>query len=597
MKNGFFLMSLISFGLALLSQWLGRTLLIYIHSNPNIPSIIKPVLQSAGWLQDISIASYYTIIVVLLLLLPKRAYFIAGFQSLFLFLQSLVLLVDYYLLKTWSCKINRQALDYLSYPQEIINSIATEDKLYIILGLLILCISLFFLGKLTLYLCRYPQLQFSSKWILIPLMVLCVIGARGGIHNIPLSLGSAQKTNNRLYNALSTNSLWNLFYAYQQPSLDENIKKALMPAEMEQRALDKYMGPDSFPGGLKRMPQIIRKGSNVIIVILEGVGAHWLENNASESITPHLHRLAQDGMWFKKAYAAGDRTDKGLAAIFCGYPSQPLKGILMDPSKWSALHQQFLPEAFRKQGYNTNFYYGGDLDFANIGAFLQFVGFQKIHSYPNNKNSKWGVNDQTMGSLVLNDIQKLPEPFFASWLMLSSHEPYDVVGNAHLPEAEKLKLSVQYSDAALGKLVDGLKKSHRYDSTVIVVVSDHSKSVGLPVTEDYEQEFFRIPLIIAGGPIRDMYRGVAPHLIVSQTDIYATLSEQLLGKTDKLPFSRNMIYANHPGMALSFTENKAVLAASGYRHYLFMDAFQLKTPSDSLVLGLQSKIIRDYFKK
>ena len=238
-----------------------------------------------------------------------------------------------------------------------------------------------------------------------------------------------------------------------------------------------------------------------------------------------------------------------------------------------------------------------DLDFANIGAFLQFVGFQKIHSYPNNKNSKWGVNDETMGSLVLNDIQKLPEPFFASWLMLSSHEPYDVVGNAHLPEAEKLKLSVQYSDAALGKLVDGLKKSHRYDSTVIVVVSDHSKSVGLPVTEDYEQEFFRIPLIIAGGPIRDMYRGVAPHLIVSQTDIYATLSEQLLGNTDKLPFSRNMIYANHPGMALSFTENKAVLAASGYRHYLFMDAFQLKTPSDSLVLGLQSKIIREYFKK
>ena len=148
LKNGFFLMSLISFGLALLSQWLGRTLLMCIHSNPKIPSTIKPVLQSAGWPQDISIASYYTIIVVLLLLLPKRAYFIAGFQSLFLFLQSLVLLVDYYLLKTWSCKINRQALDYLSYPQEIINSIATEDKLYIILGILILCISLFFLGSL-----------------------------------------------------------------------------------------------------------------------------------------------------------------------------------------------------------------------------------------------------------------------------------------------------------------------------------------------------------------------------------------------------------------------------------------------------------------
>ena len=202
-----------------------------------------------------------------------------------------------------------------------------------------------------------------------------------------------------------------------------------------------------------------------------------------------------------------------------------------------------------------------------------------------------------MSKLVLNDITHLPQPFFASWLMLSSHEPYDVVANQDLPEDEKLKLSIRYSDAALGKLVEGLKVANLYDSTVIVVVSDHSKSVGLPVTEDYEQEFFRIPLMITGGPIRDMYRGVAPHLIVSQTDIYATLTEQLLGNTAKTPFSRNMIYANHPGMAMSFTDNKAVLTASGYRHYLFMDAFDIKTPSDSLVLGLQSQLIRDFFRK
>jgi phosphoglycerol transferase MdoB-like AlkP superfamily enzyme len=370
-----------------------------------------------------------------------------------------------------------------------------------------------------------------------------------------------------------------------------------MPAEMEQRALDKYMGPDTFPGGLKRMPQIIKKGSNVLFIVLEGIGEHWLERDPSESITPNLHRLAQDGMWFKKAYAAGDRTDKGLAAIFCGYPSQPVKGILLDPSKWGAFHQQFLPAEFVKQGYNTNFYYGGDPDFANIGAFLKFVGFQNIKTYPNSVDSKWGVNDKTMTKLVLNDITHLPQPFFASWLMLSSHEPYDVVDNQDLPEDEKLKLSIRYSDAALGKLVEGLKRFNLYDSTVIVVVSDHSKSVGLPVTEDYEQEFFRIPLMITGGPIRDMYRGVAPHLIVSQTDIYATLTEQLLGNTAKTPFSRNMIYANHPGMAISFTDNKAVLIASGYRHYLFMDAFDIKTPSDSLVLGLQSQLIRDFFRK
>jgi phosphoglycerol transferase MdoB-like AlkP superfamily enzyme len=548
-------------------------------------------------MQDVSIASYYTLVICVLLLLPKRAQLIAIFQGLFLSLQSIVILTDYYLLKTWSCKTNRLALDYLSYPKEIINSLSTQDRIYILVFFIALIVIAVFLGKRLSSLCNKSTFDIQSKWIIVPLILILAVGARGGVTSTPLSLGSAQKTNNILYNALSTNSLWNLFHVYQQPTLNQNIKSTLMPAEMEQRALDKYMGPDTFPGGLKRMPQIIKKGSNVLIVVLEGIGEHWLEHDPSESITPNLHRLAQDGMWFKKAYAAGDRTDKGLAAIFCGYPSQPVKGILLDPSKWGVLHQQFLPAEFVKQGYNTNFYYGGDPDFANMGAFLKFVGFQNIKTYPNSVDSKWGVNDKTMTKLVLNDITHLPQPFFASWLMLSSHEPYDVVDNQDLPEDEKLKLSIRYSDAALGKLVEGLKRFNLYDSTVIVVVSDHSKSVGLPVTEDYEQEFFRIPLMITGGPIRDMYRGVAPHLIVSQTDIYATLTEQLLGNTAKTPFSRNMIYANHPGMAISFTDNKAVLTASGYRHYLFMDAFDIKTPSDSLVLGLQSQLIRDFFRK
>lgn len=590
-------MASLSFGLALLSQWLGRTLLIYVQTIPSIPASIKPILLSAGTLQDISVASYYSIVVCILLLLPQRAYLIAFFQGIFLTFHTTIILVDYHLLRTWSSKINRQALDYLSYPKEILNSLNTHD-LVCLLSIVLLVLALATgLGKLLIVLHNKAISHFQSKWVVLPLIVILSIGARGGITSIPLGLGSAQKTNNSLYNSLSTNSLWNLFYAYQQPTWNQKIQSALMPRSMEQSALEKYMGPDTFPGGLKRMPQIIRKGSNVLFVILEGINQHWLERDPSESITPNLHRLAQDGMWFKKAYASGDRTDKGLASIFCGYPSQPIKGILLDPSKWGALHQQFLPLEFSKRGYQTNFYYGGNADFANMGTFLKFIGFQNIRTFPNDPNSKWGVNDQSMADRVLSDLKHLPEPFFASWLMLSSHEPYDVIKEQNLPEAEKLKLSIRYSDAAIGKLVEGLKKSNLYDSTVIIVVSDHGKSVGLPLTEDYEQEFFRIPLMITGGPIRDMYRGVAPHLIVSQTDIYATLTEQLLGNTDKTPFSRNMIYANHPGMAISFTDNKAVLAASGYRHYLFMDAFQLKTPSDSLVLGLQSQLIRDYFKK
>jgi phosphoglycerol transferase MdoB-like AlkP superfamily enzyme len=364
------------------------------------------------------------------------------------------------------------------------------------------------------------------------------------------------------------------------------------------------------------MPQIIRRGSNVLFVVLEGINQHWLEIHQAvdqnlrshqsspktqwdptQTAMPNLVKLAQDGIWFKRAYATGDRTDKGLASIFTAWPSQPWQGLLLQPSKWTLVNQQKLPEKFLSAGYSTAFLYGGDPSFANMGAFMKYIGFQKIVTPEEQNLSDWGVPDQQMVPQVLNQLKGMKQPFFAAWLTLSSHEPYDVVSEKGLTQAQKLRRSIEYTDKAIGALVKGLKEAKLYDSTVIVFVSDHGKTVGLPITEDYEQEFFRIPIVITGGPMRDMYRGVAPYLVVSQTDIYATLTEQLLENTPAVPFSRNMYFANHPGMALSFTEGKAVLAATGFRHYLFLDEFNQTTASDSIVLGLQSVIIRKYFSK
>jgi hypothetical protein len=454
-------------------------------------------------------------------------------------------------------------------------------------------------------------------WLLF-IMGFAALGIRGGVGKVPTNIGSSHFSNEKIENLLAINPNFNLYSVISQPNLKVRAMKALMSPNIEQFAMDAYMGPDTFPGGLKRMPQIIREGSNVLIVVLEGINQHWLEsslksNESSKYIDgfgspsyqvqpqqtamPNLVKIAQDGMWFKKAYASGDRTDKGLASIFTAWPSQPWQGLLMNPADWTLINGQKLPLAFAEKGYSTSFVYGGDADFANLGAFVKHIGFQKVVSPSQKGAGDWGVQDQPMVPLLLDELSRQKKPFFCSWLTLSSHEPYDVVAEDGLSQAQKLRKSIEYTDKAIGDLVSGLKKRNLYDSTVIIFVSDHGKTVGLPKTEDYEQEFFRIPIIITGGPIRDMYRGVAPQLVVSQTDIYATLTEQLLEKTDKLPFSRNMFFANHPGMAISFTEGKAVLAATGFRHHLFLDHFNQSTASDSIVLGLQSKIIRSFFSK
>lgn len=625
MKNGFFLLALWSFALALLTQRLGRTLTLQIIQSQVYYSLPLNQIQSAGLSQDLSVAAYYAVLMVLLSCLPYRKTVLTSVQSLFLLFQGLLMAIDVNLLQTWNSRFNQLALNMLQFPKASWQSLSTNQQFTSILLLVSLLLVAWLFSKGLIILLNKPEANFKpSPWIIVALLPLIVI-ARGGFQKIALNHAAAHFSADPLHNQLATNPNWNLFSLYQQPSIQTRASKALMNKGVEAFALNAYTGPDTFPGGLRRMPQIIRRGSNVLFVVLEGINQHWLETHQAvgqdfgrddpytelishqsssktqwdptQTAMPNLVKLAQDGIWFKRAYATGDRTDKGLASIFTAWPSQPWQGLLLQPSKWTLVNQQKLPEKFLSAGYSTAFLYGGDPSFANMGAFMKYIGFQKIVTPEEQNLSDWGVPDQQMVPQVLNQIKAMKQPFFAAWLTLSSHEPYDVVSEKGLTQAQKLRRSIEYTDKAIGALVKGLKEAKLYDSTVIVFVSDHGKTVGLPVTEDYEQEFFRIPIVITGGPMRDMYRGVAPYLVVSQTDIYATLTEQLLENTPTVPFSRNMYFANHPGMALSFTEGKAVLAATGFRHYLFLDEFNQATASDSIVLGLQSVIIRKYFSK
>lgn len=602
----------------MLTQRLGRSLTIQALQNETIFELDALKIQWHGLLQDVSVSSYYTLLVCLMSLLPRRIRLVQMIQSLFLISQGLLFALDLNLLLTWDSRFNALAWSMMQFPAATLQSLSVQNLCLISLFFIGIVILSLIINKALKIVIQLNDVSFKQPIWLLFIVGFAAVGIRGGVGKVPLNIGSSHFSNEKIENLLATNPNFNLYSVISQPNLKDRAMKALMNPSIEQFAMDAYMGPDTFPGGLKRMPQIIREGSNVLIVVLEGINQHWLEsslksNESSKYIDgfgspsyqvqpqqtamPNLVKIAQDGMWFKKAYASGDRTDKGLASIFTAWPSQPWQGLLMNPADWTLINGQKLPLAFAEKGYSTSFVYGGDADFANLGAFVKHIGFQKVVSPSQKGAGDWGVQDQPMVPLLLDELSRQKKPFFCSWLTLSSHEPYDVVAEDGLSQAQKLRKSIEYTDKAIGDLVSGLKKRNLYDSTVIIFVSDHGKTVGLPKTEDYEQEFFRIPIIITGGPIRDMYRGVAPQLVVSQTDIYATLTEQLLEKTDKLPFSRNMFFANHPGMAISFTEGKAVLAATGFRHHLFLDHFNQSTASDSIVLGLQSKIIRSFFSK
>src|SRR5699024_10985247 len=132
---------------------------------------------------------------------------------------------------------------------------------------------------------------------------------------------------------------------------------------------------------------------NVLLIMWESITAKAVKSlGGLDGVTPEFERLAKEGILFTDFYASVDCSDKGIISILSGFPAQPTQSIIKLPSKSSKL--PVLSRDFEAAGYNTSFYYGGELAFANIKSYLVSGGFDNIigkNEFDRKDwNSKWG---------------------------------------------------------------------------------------------------------------------------------------------------------------------------------------------------------------
>lgn len=94
---------------------------------------------------------------------------------------------------------------------------------------------------------------------------------------------------------------------------------------------------------------------------------------------------------------------------------------------------------------------------------------------------------------------------------------------------------ISYMDVQVGKIIDAIEESGKMDDTIIVFISDHGYHLG-------EHKYYwskvtlmnratRVPMIIAGGAVKEENRGESSDAIVQLVDLYPTLVE-LAGLSD-----------------------------------------------------------------
>ncbi len=520
------------------------------------------------------------------------------------------LIVDIFLLKYWGCRINAQALSFIKFPVESVKASISKTTLFLLLFSLLIIgvICYWFMTQFITYIQK--QIKKSQSLVLnlgylIPTLFLLFLGIRGGTSKVPLQISESFRfqKNNELNNQLSLNSFWNFIYQFsnleKHPKIDHITSIQFSSPHFE----SDYFGKSSQEQQFEKQNHTSKQNAiqpNIYLFILEGVSAE-ISNYFSQSsvnATPNLDNLAKNGLGFKQAFACGDRTDKGLATILSAWPGQPWQSILNYPDKYKKLPS--LIHSFKQTGYQSHFYYGGNLNFANMQNYLLNAGLDSIYDeneldnmnlddlnnpysvtntilkHLNAKNhsqnigkavinqdnewisrnmkGNWGYFDPILLDVFqVNTTKKIKQhnPKFNIVLTSSTHEPYDInkwqtkplsrFNNNNNRELQQYIHSVRILDLAIYQCI---KRIQRLDTNALfVIISDHGKNINTESTFFGQRNFFHIPWVFWGKPIDQFLKTITMDernkLIsntVSQVDLANSLNYLVFNSLKKEEF-------------------------------------------------------------
>jgi phosphoglycerol transferase MdoB-like AlkP superfamily enzyme len=449
-------------------------------------------------------------------------------------------------------------VEYLEYPKEVFSMLIADYKLALLIAFGMMGIFAYiFMKKLSNGLSSVFDVKYSTRiLLLLPLLVLLFIGIRSSFGHRAANISDAMYSSNRMLNEITKNSLHSIIYAvyvnkkhgsedlikqYGKMNVEEAIKRVQSRLNIE--SIDK-----KFP--LSRSVKSnfkTKEPKNIVIFLQESLGYQFVEATGGEAgITPHLNKLANEGILFKNLYSNGTRSIRGIAGSVAGNFSVPGKGVLKrNKSQKGFFTISSLLEPF---GYHTMFLYGGESRFDNMKGWFSGNGFDEIIDQSKFENPSyvgtWGVCDEEVAQRAnseFKELHKKGKKFAAVMFSTSNHSPFDFPdGKIDLVdgvEKKSVKNAIKYADYSIGSFISSAKKESYWDDTVFVIVSDHNVRVYgddmVPV------EMFNVPGLILGGGIKpQIYNNVA-----TQPDVLATALD-LVGLDLTYPIMGNSIFSD-----------------------------------------------------
>ncbi|MFB3786758.1 MAG: sulfatase [bacterium] len=243
-----------------------------------------------------------------------------------------------------------------------------------------------------------------------------------------------------------------------------------------------------------------KKPPHVFFILVDTLRADALGCYGQKSgVTPHLDRLAREGVLFENMIAQSPHTETSVPSILQGvYPHE--HGRMYLRSRHNAANPEYvgsrslkseyptLAERFQQAGYLTYGFYNNILLAPRDGFHRGFYEYMD-YAVGVGLSDPWGrialPTAQTGVQETIAFLERVPKqaPLFVFLHILDPHNPYTPPGEFNLrikppglPLDEAAYLSeTAYVDEQIGRLVDALQRLGLYQDSLLLVTSDHGE--------------------------------------------------------------------------------------------------------------------------
>ena len=575
--------------------FISQRLLFIIHYWSDLNDSLNQVLKLLfyGFKLDISLIAYFISIPFIILIFNTLLFKAIKWITLFLgFLSTIIYSIELVSYSEWRSKLTSKLFIHLNTPSEIFRTTSGEFMWWFLFYVIIQLVILYFLYRLLIKKVKITEKTKTPTAKVITTFILgsfcLIIMARGGFQPIPIGVTNAYYSNSQIFNDLSVNSTWSFIdmTLNYNKSNSETFFNTLPKTESKVLVTELY---DSTKIDSIRL--FNTNTPDIIYITLEGWSAQMMGClDGISGVTPHFDSLSNEGVLFTNIYATSSTSETGHSSIFSGYPTIPRISISHQLAKCRAI-----PSLVRSLNtYSSAYYFGGDLEYGNIGGYLKEIGFENVYDEDNlpelSPKGYLGYHDGAMLPYFLEDLKKAKSPYVYGLFTQSTHSPYD------MPEPmleaypdSKYASSLHYADKAIQNFTDELKKLPNFENTLVVFISDHGKT-NLMNKNTYNDDFFHIPVLFWGGALKHINKGLKIKKIGSQIDIVKTLLNQLEINTSPYIWSKDLLNPNTKEWAMfSLMNMYGVVTKNGYSNYMIYSKTKLFYPTSNQKL-LQSDL-------